>query len=111
MHGIGADTETTSSDPGSYSQVSTFVGGQAVKNAAQNCREKLFEVASKVLKVKPEKLAAKNRMIFVKDDPEKSIPIKKVVRISLLNFNSVNAEGGYWPKVDMKREWVSNPYG
>jgi len=50
-------------------------------------------------------------MIFVKDDPEKSIPIKKVVRISLLNFNSVNAEGGYWPKVDMKREWVSNPYG
>jgi CO/xanthine dehydrogenase Mo-binding subunit len=34
-----------------------------------------------------------------------------VVRISLLNFNSVNAEGGYWPKVDMKREWVKNPYG
>ena len=111
IHLVSADTETTSSDPGSYSQVSTFVGGQAVKNAAQNCREKLFEVASKVLKVKPEKLAAKNRIIFVKDDPENSIPIKKVVRISLLNFNSVNAEGGYWPKVDMKREWVSNPYG
>ena len=111
IHLVSADTETTSSDPGSYSQVSTFVGGQAVKNAAQNCREKLFEVASKVLKVNPDQLAAKNRLIFVKDDPEKSIPIKKVVRISLLNFNSVNAEGGYWPKVDMKREWVSNPYG
>jgi len=111
IHLVSADTETTSSDPGSYSQVSTFVGGHAVKIAAQNCRKKLFEVASKVLKVKPDKLAAKNRLIFVKDDPEKSIPIKKVVRISLLNFNSVNAEGGYWPKVDMKREWVSNPYG
>jgi len=111
IHLVNADTETTSSDPGSYSQVSTFVGGQAVKIAAENCRAKLFEVASKVLKVAPEKLAAKNRLIFVKDDPEKSIPIKKVVRISLLNFNSVNAEGGYWPKVDMKREWVKNPYG
>ena len=111
IHLVNADTETTSSDPGSYSQVSTFVGGHAVQIAARNCRAKLFEVASKVLKVAPEKLAAKNRLIFVKDDPEKSIPIKKVVRISLLNFNSVNAEGGYWPKVDMKREWVKNPYG
>ncbi|MBU2453437.1 MAG: molybdopterin-dependent oxidoreductase, partial [Proteobacteria bacterium] len=111
IHLVSADTETTSSDPGSYSQVSTFVGGHAVLNAARNCRKKLFDVASKVLKVAPEKLAAKNRLIFVKDDPEKSVPIKKVVRISLLNFTSVNAEGGYWPKVDMKREWVSNPYG
>ena len=111
IHLVSADTETTSSDPGSYSQVSTFVGGQAVKNAASNCRKKLFDVAAKVLKVEPDTLKAENRLIFVKDDPEKSIPIKKVVRISLLKFNSVNAEGGYWPKVDMRREWVSNPYG
>jgi len=111
IHLVSADTETTSSDPGSYSQVSTFVGGQAVKNAAANCKKKLFDVAAKVLKVEPDTLKAENRLIFVKDDPEKSIPIKKVVRISLLKFNSVNAEGGYWPKVDMRREWVSNPYG
>jgi len=111
IHLVSADTETTSSDPGSYSQVSTFVGGQAVMIAAANCRKKLFDVASKILKVEPDTLQAKNRMIFVKDDPEKSISIKKVVRISLLNFNSVNAEGGYWPKVDMNREWVKNPYG
>jgi len=111
IHLVSADTETTSSDPGSYSQVSTFVGGQAVQVAARKCREKLFEVASKALKVPPEKLEAKNRLILVKDDPETSIPIKKVVRIALLNFTSVNAQGGYWPKVDMKREWVKNPYG
>ncbi|MCG6878021.1 MAG: xanthine dehydrogenase family protein molybdopterin-binding subunit [Deltaproteobacteria bacterium] len=111
IHLVNADTEITSSDPGSYSQVSTFVGGHAVKVAAGNCRKKLFEVASKILKAAPEELAAKNRLIFVKNDPEKAIPIKKVVRTSLLNFNSVNAEGGYWPNVDMKREWVKNPYG
>ncbi len=111
IHVVSADTETTSSDPGSYSQVSTFVGGHAVKVAAQNCRAKLFEVAAKILRVSPEALAAGNRLIYVKAEPEKSVPIKKVVRISLLNFNSVNAEGGYWPKVDMRREWVSNPYG
>ncbi len=111
IHLVNADTETTSSDPGSYSQVSTFVGGQAVKNAAANCKAKLFEVASKILKVPADTLAARNRMIFVQDDPEKCVPLKKVVRVALTNFISVNAEGGYWPKVDMKREWVSNPYG
>ena len=62
-----------------------------------------------MLKASPGELAARNRLIFVKDDPEISIPIKKVVRISLLNFNSVNAEGGYWPKVDMKREMGQEP--
>ena len=111
IHLVSADTETTSSDPGSYSQVSTFVGGQAVQIAAKNCRKKLFDVASKILKVAPDTLDARNRMIFVKEDPEKCVSIKKVVRISLINFNSVNAEGGYWPKVDMKREWISNPSG
>ena len=111
IHLVNADTETTSSDPGSYSQVSTFVGGQAVKNAAANCKAKLFEVASKILKVPAPTLAAKNRMIYVQDDPEKCVTIKKVVRVALTNFISVNAEGGYWPKVDMKREWVSNPFG
>ena len=111
IHLVNADTETTSSDPGSYSQVSTFVGGQAVKNAASNCKAKLFDVASKILKVPADTLAARNRMIFVQDDPEKCVPLKKVVRVALTNFISVNAEGGYWPKVDMKREWVSNPYG
>ena len=111
IHLVSADTETTSSDPGAYSQVSTFVGGHAVKIAAEKCRKKLFAVASKILKVEPDRLAAKNRMIFVKDDPDTCVPIKKVVRVSLVNFTSVNAEGGYWPKVDMKREWVSNPYG
>ncbi len=111
IHLVSADTETTSSDPGSYSQVSTFVGGQAVQIAAKKCRKKLFDVAAKILKVEPETLNAENRMIFVKDNPEKSVSIKKAVRVSLLNFTSVNAEGGYWPKVDMKREWVKNPYG
>jgi CO/xanthine dehydrogenase Mo-binding subunit len=111
IHLVSADTETTSSDPGSYSQVSTFVGGQAVKVAAENCKKKLFAVAAKILKADPETLAAKNRMIYVADDPEKAVSIKKTVRVALLNFTSVNAEGGYWPKVDMKREWVSNPYG
>ena len=39
---ISADSEVTPSDPGAYSQVSTFIGGHAVKNAAANVRNLLF---------------------------------------------------------------------
>ena len=35
---ISADTEVTPSDPGSYSMVSTFVGGNAVRLAAAGCK-------------------------------------------------------------------------
>jgi CO/xanthine dehydrogenase Mo-binding subunit len=79
--------------------------------AARNCRERLFQVAAPILKTQPDRLLARNRMILVKDEPEKAVPIKKVVRAALLKGISVNAQGGFWPRVDMKREWVSNPYG
>ena len=108
---VTADTEVTASDPGAYSQVSTFVGGHAVKIAAQNAREKLFEIAADALEANAADLVASDRMIFVKGSPEKAIPLKKVVRMGLLYGKSVNGEGGYWPKVDLKREWVKNPFG
>jgi CO/xanthine dehydrogenase Mo-binding subunit len=106
-----ADTEITPSDPGSYSQVSTFIGGHAVKIAAENVRKKLFEIAADILGADPGSLEAKNRMVYVKDDPEKSVLIKKLVRISLSREHAVTGEGEYWPKVDPKREWVENPFG
>ncbi len=108
---ITADTEVTPSDPGAYSQVSTFIGGQAVKNAAADAREKLFAVAADVLECRVDDLVAKDRMIFVKGSPEAGIPVKKVVRISLSRGKSISGEGEYWPKVDPKREWVKNPFG
>lgn len=108
---VTADTQVTPSDPGAYSQVSTYIGGHAVKLAAQNAREKLFEIASKVLEADPKDLKACNRMVYVKSNPEKSIPIQKLIRIALSQGKSIVGNGSFWPKVDMKREWVSNPYG
>jgi 4-hydroxybenzoyl-CoA reductase subunit alpha len=109
---VTADTEVTSSDPGAYSQVSTFIGGHAVKNAAENVRKQLFDTASKVLKVDPDHLMARDRMICVKGSPtETGIPLKKVIRMILASGKSVSGQGEYWPKVDPKREWVKNPFG
>jgi 4-hydroxybenzoyl-CoA reductase subunit alpha len=108
---VTADTEVTPSDPGAYSQVSTFIGGQAVRNAARDARDKLFEIAARALEAHVEDLVARDRKIHVKGSPEKAIPIPKVIRMGLAQGRNVSGEGSYWPKVDPKREWVSNPFG
>ncbi|MCP4694789.1 MAG: molybdopterin-dependent oxidoreductase, partial [Desulfobacterales bacterium] len=108
---VTADTEVTPTDPGAYSQVSTFIGGHAVKIAAGNAKKKLFETASEVLEVHEDDLVARDRMIHVKGSPEKGILLKKVVRMSLARGKSISGEGEYWPKVDPKREWIKNPFG
>jgi 4-hydroxybenzoyl-CoA reductase subunit alpha len=108
---VTADTEVTPSDPGAYSQVSTFIGGQAVRNAAQDARRQLFDIASEAMEAHPEDLLARDRMIFVKGSPERGLPIQRVIRMGLARGKNISGEGSYWPKVDPKREWVSNPFG
>jgi len=108
---VSADTEVTPSDPGSYSMVSTFVGGNAVRLAAQDAKKKLFVIAAKALEAKPEDLIAKDRKIMVKGEPERSLPLTKVVRMGLSRGQSISGEGAYWPRVDSRREWVENPTG
>jgi CO/xanthine dehydrogenase Mo-binding subunit len=108
---ISADTEVTPTAPGSFSMVSTFAGGNAVRLAARDARQQLFEIASYDLEVGVDNLEARGRRIFVRDDPEQGIPIAKVVRKALILDKPVMGRGHYSPKVDHGREWVKNPRG
>jgi xanthine dehydrogenase molybdenum-binding subunit len=53
----------------------TSGGIAAVKCAADDAKRKLFDIAAKRLGVSPNKLAVKERMVYVRGNPEKSIPI------------------------------------
>ena len=108
---ISADTEVTPSDPGSYSMVSTFIGGNAVRVAAQDAKKKLFALAAKALEANVDDLVAKDRKIMVKGEPERAVSITKAVRMGLSRGQSISGQGAYWPKVDPRREWVENPAG
>jgi CO/xanthine dehydrogenase Mo-binding subunit len=108
---ITADTEVTPSDPGSYSMCETFIGGNAVRLAAQDVKKKLFRIAAAEFGVSEEELSARNRKIFVTNNPQQAMSIAKAVRIALSRNESISGEGSYWPDVDAKREWVKNPYG
>lgn len=108
---VTGDTEVTPLDPGAYSQVSTFIGGQAVRQAAKAARAKLMEIAAQALEAHVDDLVARDRLIYVRGVPEKALPIQKVIRMGLSRGILVTGEGSYWPAVDPKREWVQNPYG
>jgi CO/xanthine dehydrogenase Mo-binding subunit len=108
---ISADTEVTPTAPGSFSMVSTFAGGNAVRLAARDARQQLFEIASYDLEVGVDDLEAGDRRIFVRDEPEQGIPIAKVIRKALILDKPVMGRGHYSPKVDHGREWVENPRG
>jgi 4-hydroxybenzoyl-CoA reductase subunit alpha len=108
---ITADTEVTPNDPGSYSMVTTFAGGNAARLAAVDARNKLFEIAAKAMEANIDDLRLKDRKIFVEGSPDKYFTLQKVVRMGLIQGKPVSGEGHYAPKVDHRREWVANPSG
>ena len=108
---ITADTEVTPNDPGSYSMVTTFAGGNAVRLAALDARRQLFEVAAQKLECSVEDLVARDRKIYVQGSPDRGLPLAKVVRMALIQGRPVLGQGSYSPRVDHRREWVSNPQG
>ena len=108
---ISADTEVTPTDAGSYSMISTFAGGNAVKRAAEDARAQLFEIASEMLEADPEDLVARDKKIFVKGAPDKGIPIPRIVRQALLLGKPIMGRGSFSPDVDQRREWIANPRG
>mgnify|MGYP001770711585 CR=1 FL=1 len=63
---------------GTYSSRFPAIGINAVYNAAVKAREKLLRVASKLLNVPPEKLDLRDGKIFVKDNPDISISLRRV---------------------------------
>lgn len=108
---ISADTEATPSDPGSYSMCETFIGGNAVRLAAIDVKKKLFKIAAGEFGTGEEELTARDKKIFVTENPKISMSIAKAVRIALSRNESISGEGSYWPAVDSRREWVKNPSG
>jgi 4-hydroxybenzoyl-CoA reductase subunit alpha len=71
---ISADSDTTPLGFGSYSSRVTLMGGNASKMAGEEVKKQTLTAAAKLLEVSAEQLDARANEIFVKEDPERSIP-------------------------------------
>jgi 4-hydroxybenzoyl-CoA reductase subunit alpha len=76
------DSEFTPVDPGSYGSRVTVLAGEATKNAAEDAKRQLLEVAAQEFGVKPEEMEIKNKKAYVKAKPEMSISWPRLVRMA-----------------------------
>ena len=88
-----ADTDLTTFCLGAFASRLTYVSGNAVKNAAANVKQQLFEQASEMLEANPEDLIAGDGRIFVKGAEDKSVTVADVARARLFRHNGAPIVG------------------
>jgi 4-hydroxybenzoyl-CoA reductase subunit alpha len=74
------DSAFTPVDPGSYGSRVTVLAGQAARNASLDAKRQLLEVAAQQFGVKPEDVEIKNKQVFVKTNPQRSMSWERLVR-------------------------------
>ncbi|RIL07374.1 MAG: hypothetical protein DCC71_03430 [Proteobacteria bacterium] len=75
---IQGDTDTCPYGLGNYSSRSIIMGGSAAKVAANELREKMLKVASKLLEVAPDDVDAEDDKFFLKGAPTRFVTFKEV---------------------------------
>lgn len=80
IHVIHSDTDVCPWDVGAHASRTTFVAGNSALGAARQIKTRLFEMAADQLEVPVQALAARDRHIFIKDNPDKGLEIGKLMR-------------------------------
>ena len=94
-----ADTELTPLDPGTFGSGVTLRAGNAAKIAAQAAKEKLFEAVAEKMEVSAQELEAKNRRIYVKNDPERGMSLQEAIKFYQYSDRPmpIIGRGSYYP--------------
>jgi CO/xanthine dehydrogenase Mo-binding subunit len=78
---VTMDNSNTDSSPvctGTFASRGTFIGGNAVRLAAEKARERVLDIAARQLEVSPDDLQIEDGVVSVKGAPEKSIGVDGV---------------------------------
>jgi 4-hydroxybenzoyl-CoA reductase alpha subunit len=88
-----ADTDLTTFCLGAFASRLTYVSGNAVKNAATNVKQQLFEQAAEMLEANAADLMSRDGKIFVKGAEGKSLTVSDVARARLFRHNGAPIVG------------------
>jgi len=91
------DSDISPIDLGAYSSRVTLMGGNAVKMAASRVKEQLFVIAGRKLGVPPSGLEARDRLIYVKENPGLSMAWDEAARLAFSQGGPVVGPGYYQP--------------
>ncbi len=88
-----ADTDLTTFCLGAFASRLTYVSGNAVKNAATNVKQQLFEQAAEMLEANAADLISRDGRIFVKGAEGKAVTVSDVARARLFRHNGAPIVG------------------
>ncbi len=88
-----ADTDLTTFCLGAFASRLTYVSGNAVKNAATNVKQQLFEQAAELLEANAADLMSRDGRIFVKGAEGKSVTVADAARARLFRHNGAPIVG------------------
>jgi CO/xanthine dehydrogenase Mo-binding subunit len=88
-----ADTDLTTFCLGAFASRLTYISGNAVKNAATNVKQQLFDQAAEMLEANPEDLVSRDGRISVRGAESKSITVADVARARLFRHNGAPIVG------------------
>jgi xanthine dehydrogenase molybdenum-binding subunit len=80
IHVVHSDTDVCPWDVGAHASRTTFVAGNSALGAARKLKARILELGAKLLESPLEKLTLQNRHIIHQDDPDKKLPIGKILR-------------------------------
>ncbi|MDC3237227.1 xanthine dehydrogenase family protein molybdopterin-binding subunit [bacterium] len=80
IHVIHQDTDICPWDVGAHASRTTFVAGNAALGAAKKIKIRILELGAELMGLPQSKLDIRNRHVFSQDDPEKTMPIAKLLR-------------------------------
>jgi 4-hydroxybenzoyl-CoA reductase subunit alpha len=92
-----ADTDLTPVDLGSYSSRVTLMAGNAAIQATMRLRDRIFEAAARKLEVTPDRLAARDRRVFVADEPDRGMTFVEAVVLGESMHGVLAFPGSYAP--------------
>ncbi|NMB35829.1 MAG: molybdopterin-dependent oxidoreductase [Firmicutes bacterium] len=82
---VAGDTELCPIDLGSFLSCTALVTGNAVKKAAADAKRQMLESAADLLGLAdPAGLKTQNKMIYLEDDPQKSVSFAQAIQASVL---------------------------
>jgi carbon-monoxide dehydrogenase large subunit len=95
-----ADTGATPYDRGTFSSRVTFYTGTAVKKAAEDAKQQLFEMASKMMEIPASDLTVENQRVVSTRQPEASLSLREVLEHALNREKPILGRGWYGGKGD-----------
>jgi xanthine dehydrogenase molybdenum-binding subunit len=93
------DTNVTPFDVGSHASRTCYVAGGAVQRAAADVKEQILKEAAQFLGSNVTDLFIKDRLIYVKGNPERNIPIGEVARAAYYHGKQFIGKVSYSPQV------------